>query len=192
MLSSGERGLLLLPHAWRRRPCVTRGSDAPEPASSRCQQHCPSQGGLGRPPRAGCDAEGRGGLVPGLWFLGFPLQGGNNALLPLRGRVAARCIQAEDEKVLVLAHKWHYLSLFVHKNHPGFNQQKPPCNSSCSQHHRARKLPLPPLLSAFIAAVQKAGCSSTKSPCSASTDKFYDPKSSRNYLAGLFTGFLAY
>lgn len=55
------------------------------------------RGGHGGPPGTGCGAEGRGGSVPCLWFLGFPLQGDDSPLFPMRRCITVCCIQREDD-----------------------------------------------------------------------------------------------
>lgn len=74
-------------------------------------------------------------------------------------------------KLLVPTQFRHYLTLPIGKNHLIFTQRKPPC---CSR-HRAGKLPLPLLFSAFITAVQKSGWSGIKSQRSTRTDNFMTP-----------------
>lgn len=64
-------------------PSSLNATPRPSPPSSQHWQHCPGKGGLGRPPRAGCRAEGQGSLVPRLWFLGFPRQGDDSPLFPV-------------------------------------------------------------------------------------------------------------
>lgn len=78
-------------------PSSLNAMPRPSPRTPGVGSAAPARGRPGWPPRAGCSAEGHGCLVPCLWFLGFPLQGEDSPLFPVRKCTTACCIQREED-----------------------------------------------------------------------------------------------
>jgi len=81
----------------------TPGTDVPPPPNATPRPSPRTPGIVGAAPARGgrpgqaVVPRGAGGLVLCLWFLGFPLQGDDSPLFPVRRRSTARRIRREDD-----------------------------------------------------------------------------------------------